>query len=73
MLLDKNTHVKTVVNKVGNINNTFRVFEMELLAGEPRTEAEVIQHGLRFRLDMAQVCLYVFVCVNKCMWRVLCL
>jgi len=56
VLLDKNPHIKTVVNKVGNIDNTFRVFAMELLAGEPRTEAEVVQHGARFRLDMAQVC-----------------
>ncbi|KAF5827454.1 Met-10+ like-protein-domain-containing protein [Dunaliella salina] len=55
VLLDKNPHVKTVVNKVGNIDNTFRVFAMELLAGEPRTEAEVMQHGIRFRLDLAQV------------------
>lgn len=28
---------------------------MELLAGEARTETEVVQHGARFKLDFAQV------------------
>jgi tRNA G37 N-methylase Trm5 len=58
VLLDKNPACKTVVNKVGNIENSFRVLEMELLAGEPSTETEVIQSGLRYRLDYAKVCGY---------------
>ncbi len=41
--------------QVGTIESEFRVFTMELLAGEPRTETEVVQHGQRFRLDFAQV------------------
>lgn len=55
MLLDKNPHVRTVVNKVGAIQSEFRVFPMELLAGEHSTQAEVVQHGTRFKLDFAQV------------------
>lgn len=36
----KNPSVKTVVNKLETINNQFRVFDMELLAGEPRYVVE---------------------------------
>jgi hypothetical protein len=43
--------------QVGAIESEFRVFTMELLAGEPQTTTEVLQHGLRFHLDFAQVLL----------------
>lgn len=33
--LQKNNRVRTVVNKLSNINAQFRFFEMELIAGEP--------------------------------------
>lgn len=33
VILDKNPHIKTVVNKLDTIDNQFRVFPMELLAG----------------------------------------
>ncbi|KAJ9506528.1 hypothetical protein QJQ45_005025 [Haematococcus lacustris] len=44
-----------LIGQVGAIDNEFRVFSMELLAGQPGTETEVVQHGMRFRLDFAQV------------------
>ncbi|KAL6761801.1 tRNA-methyltransferase [Haematococcus lacustris] len=56
VLLDKNPHIRTTMAvQVGAIDNEFRVFSMELLAGQPSTETEVVQHGMRFRLDFAQV------------------
>ncbi|EFJ46503.1 hypothetical protein VOLCADRAFT_81828 [Volvox carteri f. nagariensis] len=55
VLLDKNPHLKTVVNKLGSIENQYRVFEMEVIAGEKKLETEVTQHGARFRLDFSQV------------------
>ena len=41
--------------QVATIENEFRVFPMELLAGAEGTETEVRQHGARFRLDFAKV------------------
>lgn len=55
VLMDKNPRLKTVINKLGTIENEFRVFDMEVLAGEDNTEAEVKQHGLRFKLDFRKV------------------
>ncbi|KAJ1486150.1 Met-10+ like-protein-domain-containing protein, partial [Baffinella frigidus] len=54
VLLDKNAHILTVVNKVGNIQSEFRVFEMEVLAGENRLETEVKQRGISFLLDYSK-------------------
>ena len=55
VLLDKNPKLRTVVNKVGSITNEWRVFPMEVLAGEATTLTEVRQHGAVFRLDFAAV------------------
>ncbi|KAG2435958.1 hypothetical protein HXX76_007152 [Chlamydomonas incerta] len=55
VLLDKNPHLKTIVNKVGSIENEFRVFNMDVIGGEQRLETEVTQHGARFKLDFSQV------------------
>jgi tRNA (guanine37-N1)-methyltransferase len=41
--------------QVGSIENEYRVFTMEVLAGEPCMETEVVQHGARFALDFSQV------------------
>lgn len=55
VILDKNPSVKTVVNKVGTIENEFRVLNMEVLAGEARFETEVKEHAFRFQLDYSKV------------------
>jgi tRNA (guanine37-N1)-methyltransferase len=53
--MDKNPHIATVVNKLGTIENEFRVFAMEVIAGRQDFETEVVQHGYRFRLDFSKV------------------
>lgn len=55
VLLDKNPGLRTVVNKTGVIDTTFRTFPMEVLAGEPSTEVEVRHAGARFTFDFARV------------------
>lgn len=55
VLLDKHgPRLRTVVNKVDSISNEFRVFPMELLAGDPDMHAEVRQNGCTFQLKCAR-------------------
>lgn len=55
VILDKNPVIKTVVNKVGSIEATFRFFQMELLAGEDRLDVEVKEEGCIFNFDYSKV------------------
>lgn len=55
VILDKNPRIRTVVNKIGSIENQWRVFDMELIAGEDNTITEVRQGGLRYKLDFQKV------------------
>ena len=41
--------------QVGSIENEYRVFDMEILAGEASLETEVKQHKARFRLNYGEV------------------
>jgi tRNA (guanine37-N1)-methyltransferase len=41
--------------QVGNIENEFRVFQMEVIAGVDDLETEVKQHKARFRLNYGEV------------------
>ncbi|RPB24794.1 hypothetical protein L211DRAFT_807407 [Terfezia boudieri ATCC MYA-4762] len=57
VILDKNPIIKTVINKTEEVGVTseFRTFDMEILAGEPKTEVEVSESGCRFKFDFAKV------------------
>jgi tRNA (guanine37-N1)-methyltransferase len=55
-IMQKNyPRIKTIVNKVGNITNEFRVPEFEILAGEHDMITEVKQYGATFKLDYSLV------------------
>ncbi|KAF7720969.1 tRNA(m(1)G37)methyltransferase [Apophysomyces ossiformis] len=55
VILDKNKKITSVVNKTHAIDNTFRNFQMEVLAGNSDTVAQLAENGCRFRFDFARV------------------
>lgn len=55
ILIDKNPSIKTVVNKVGIVENEYRLMEYEVLAGDASLKTEVRQSGCRFQLDFGKV------------------
>ncbi|TPX37685.1 hypothetical protein SmJEL517_g00552 [Synchytrium microbalum] len=55
VLLDKNRHLRTVVNKLDSIDHTFRFFKMEVLAGDDDFMAEVHESNCKFRFDFSKV------------------
>lgn len=54
-MLDKQSSIRTVVNKSDTIDSTFRFFKMELLAGEDNLVATVKESGCTFRFDFSKV------------------
>ena len=56
VIMDKNQpRLKTIVNKLGSIENEFRTFPMEVIAGEDNMIVELKEEGCRFRLDFSKV------------------
>ncbi|KAF0312938.1 tRNA (guanine(37)-N1)-methyltransferase [Amphibalanus amphitrite] len=55
VLMDKHPGVRTVVNKLNTIDNTFRNFSMQLLAGEADYLVEARENGCSFRMDFSKV------------------
>ena len=54
-MLDKQSSIQTVVNKSDTVDGTFRVFKMELLAGEDNLVATVKENGCMFKFDFSKV------------------
>ena len=52
LILDKNPSLATVVNKVGKIDNVYRTYEMEILAGEENYNVEHKEGNVRFQFDL---------------------
>lgn len=55
VLLDRNPQIRTVVNKTNSIDDTFRFFKMELLAGDDDLTAVVKENGCKFTFDYSKV------------------
>lgn len=53
VILDKNPHIATVVDKLDTIDTKFRVFNMKVLAGKNDLVAEQLEGGCRFRFDFS--------------------
>ena len=55
LILDKNQGLKTVINKTGKIDNVYRTYKLELLAGEACYEAEQKEGSCIFYFDIRKV------------------
>jgi tRNA (guanine37-N1)-methyltransferase len=55
VLIDKNPVIKTVVNKTNEIDNTFRNFKIELLAGENNMVTQARENGFAYQFDFSKV------------------
>lgn len=55
VFLDKVSNAKTVVNKINVIESTYRNFQMEVLAGDPKTIVTVKENRCEFEFDFATV------------------
>lgn len=55
VLLDKIPNCKSVVNKLNTIDNTYRNFQLELLAGEENYKTLVKENGVSFEFDFSKV------------------
>lgn len=55
ILRDKNSKVRTVVNKAANIENTYRNFTIDLLLGDADYKAYVKENGSIFEFDFSTV------------------
>ena len=54
-LMQVHRHVRTVLLQTGAVRGEFRTRELEVIAGEPRTETTHREGGCSFKVDMAKV------------------
>jgi tRNA (guanine37-N1)-methyltransferase len=55
VFLDKIVNAKTVVNKLTNIDNTYRNFQMEILAGDTNTVVQLKENRCDYEFDFKDV------------------
>jgi tRNA (guanine37-N1)-methyltransferase len=54
-LMQVHQNVRTVLRQVGPVSGEFRTRELEVIAGEPRTETTYREGGCSFKVDLAKV------------------
>ena len=52
LILEKNPSIKTVVNKIGKIENIYRTYNMEILSGEENYFVEHKEDSIIFKFDL---------------------
>ncbi|GAA95279.1 uncharacterized protein L969DRAFT_92462 [Mixia osmundae IAM 14324] len=55
VILSKSHRLETVVNKLDTIDNEFRVFKMEVIAGKPDFNVTISEEGCSFGFDFSKV------------------
>ncbi|XP_051877146.1 tRNA (guanine(37)-N1)-methyltransferase isoform X2 [Pristis pectinata] len=55
VIMDKNPGITSVVNKINIIDNTYRNFQMEILAGEDNMIAKVKENNIAYEFDFSKV------------------
>lgn len=56
VVLDKNPMIKRVVTKVGQIESTYRFYDLDCIAGdESNLETTVLEDKVRFMVDVSRV------------------
>ncbi|XP_016041989.1 tRNA (guanine(37)-N1)-methyltransferase [Erinaceus europaeus] len=55
VMIDKNPGITSAVNKVNNIDNTYRNFQMEVLSGEENMMTKVRENNYTYEFDFSKV------------------
>lgn len=55
VMIDKNPGITSAVNKINNIDNTYRNFQMELLSGEENMTTKVRENNYTYEFDFSKV------------------
>mmetsp|Transcript_18011 Transcript_18011/g.24147 ORF Transcript_18011/g.24147 Transcript_18011/m.24147 type:complete len:163 (+) Transcript_18011:483-971(+) len=56
VIMDKNATIKTVVSKIGQIETTFRFYDLECIAGDDSTYETIhVEDKVRFKVDISRV------------------
>nr|XP_035116549.1 tRNA (guanine(37)-N1)-methyltransferase isoform X2 [Callithrix jacchus] len=55
VMIDKNPGITSAVNKINNIDNTYRNFQMEVLSGEQNMMTKVRENNYTYEFDFSKV------------------
>ncbi|KAM6202624.1 tRNA (guanine(37)-N(1))-methyltransferase [Rhynchocyon petersi] len=55
VMIDKNPGITSAVNKINNIDNTYRNFQMEVLSGDKNMQTKVRENNYSYEFDFAKV------------------